>query len=308
MHVLVTGAAGFLGRAVCQVLADHAHQVTALTRRAHRPLPGAHRQLMVDLQEHWQLQTLRLEDNVDAVCHLAALTRVRDSRADPIGYFATNVGGTVHSLEAVTGFKPIPVVLTSTSAVYQPGYSGKLDEDTETSPWSSPYAASKLAAEQAAHWWAETGAGGVTVLRFFNLAGAVDGHGDPDRTRIIPAALQAAAGHIPYLTVNGNGTATRDYTHVLDAAEAVRLALDTTRTGKTRTYNVGTGQGVSVTDIIAAAEQATGRAIPVERRQPAAEAHTLIADARRIRQDLGWEHTRSDVATLIGDAWAATSR
>lgn len=306
MRVLVTGASGFLGRAVCKHLTDHGHQVTAHTHHPHRHLPGAHTQLMVDLRDNWQLRDMQLR--VDAVCHLAAVTRVRDSRHDPLGYFDTNVGGTVKILQAVAGRNPVRLVLASTSAVYRPGYTGKLDEDTETSPWSSPYAASKLGAEQAAHWWAETGAGGVTVLRFFNLAGAVDGHGDRDQTRIIPATMQAAAGLIPYLTVNGNGTATRDYTHVLDAAEAVRLALDTTRVGETRTYNVGTGNGITIADIIATAEKVTGRPIPVEHRPAAAEAHTLIADARRIRQDLGWQHTRSDLATLVGDAWAATSR
>jgi UDP-glucose 4-epimerase len=169
----------------------------------------------------------------------------------------------------------------------------------------NPYAASKFAAEQLLASYAQTGAIGAIALRCFNIAGAAYGNGDPDPTRIISAALRAASGQIPRVSVNGDGSAVREFTHVLDVAEAVGLATENIRVGEHQVLNVGTGNGITMMDVIRAAEKVTGNEITVEHRPPAREPHTLVADGTRIRQALGWQPTRSTIDRIITDAWAA---
>jgi UDP-glucose 4-epimerase len=302
VRVLVTGGQGFLGRAVVAELAAHRHEVIALTRRADGT-PAGLQVVCADLRERDEVTAAVVPLKVDAVCHLAGLTSVRDSLADPLGYFETNVGGTANLLSALAeAGLPVPMVFASTSAVYGSARPGQLGEGLEPRA-ENPYAASKLAAEQLLTYHAATGAIGATVLRCFNIAGAVDGFGDPDKSRIIPATLRTAAGEIPHVTVNGDGSAVREFTHVLDVAQAVRLALDTTVPGQARTFNVGTGDGVSMMDVIGTAEKVTGRVIPVVHRPPAREAHTLVADGSRIRETLGWYASRSSLECMIRDAW-----
>jgi UDP-glucose 4-epimerase len=286
MRVWVTGATGFLGRAVVRTLVGRGHEVVPGRPRGEvdirRPLPAV---------------------DVDAVCHLAALTAVRDSFADPAGYFDTNVGGTVNVLRAVAG-RPVRFVLASTGAVYGSARPGRLREDMAPQP-ENPYAASKVAAEELVRYEAAAGHVGGMVLRLFNLSGAVDGYGDPDTTRIIPACLRAAAGVIPHVGLNGDGSAVREFVHVLDAAEAVRLAVEGAEVGRFEVFNVGTGVGVSMAEVVAAAERVTGRPVPVVRRPPAPEAHTLVSDGAAIGDRLGWKPEVSQIDAILADAWLA---
>jgi UDP-glucose 4-epimerase len=141
------------------------------------------------------------------------------------------------------------------------------------------------------------------VLRCFNVAGAVDGYTDTDPTRIVPNVLRAARGELPRFTVNGDGSAIREFTHVRDVAAAFRLAVEDERA--TGTYNVGTGQGVAVRDVIAVAEQVTGRTIRVEHLPPKPEPHTLISDPARLTGELGWQPAHSALSEILASAWAA---
>lgn len=163
-------------------------------------------------------------------------------------YYDANVGGTANLLDALaaSGSESPRFVLASTNNVYGTR-DGSLSEDLELHP-ESPYAASKVAAEQLVTYQAATGALAATVLRLFNVAGAIDGITDTDTRRLIPGVLAVAAGERPTFAVNGDGGAVREYTHVRDAAAAVVVALTGGETGKTRCYNVGTGRGVSVLD------------------------------------------------------------
>jgi UDP-glucose 4-epimerase len=194
-------------------------------------------------------------------------------------------------------------VFSSASAVYGSGRPGRLSEDLEPRP-ENPYAASKLAAEQLIGYHAATGAIGAITLRCFNIAGAYAGISDPNTTRIISAALRAAAGETPHVLVNGDGSAVREFTHVRDVAEAFRLALDAAAPGGHETLNVGTGEGVTMRDVVRVAEKVTERPVPVRHGPPAREAHTLVADATRIREALGWSPARSSIETIVRDAWA----
>ncbi len=304
MRVLVTGATGFVGYAVADRLKDAGHAVRALTRSP-RPLPPGVQRVPGDLHDPAAVRAA-VADGVDAACHLAALTRVRESRADPLGYWRTNVGGTITLLEALTARagEPPRLVVASTCAVYGEAPARPIDETAALAP-TNPYGSSKLAADRAVADVAATGALGAVSLRAFTIAGALPGHPDRDETRLIPRLVAVAQGRAPRLTVNGDGSVVRDYVHVLDMADAFLRALDACRPGTWTAYNVGSGRHSTIADVVATAEALLGRALPVVHRPPAAEPATLLADAGRIRADLGWHPQRSDLARILGDALAA---
>lgn len=302
MRVLVTGGLGFVGRAVALDLEAAGHRVAVLTRQGTGAAPPGGTELVEgDVRDRARLAEVVAAGRYDAVAHLAALTRARDSLTDPLTYFDVNLGGTLNLLTALTAGR---LVLASSSIVYG-SRTGALREDLPIRP-ENPYGASKAAAEQLVGAVAATGAISAVVLRCFNVAGAVDGYTDTDPTRIVPNVLRAARGELPRVTVNGDGSAIREFTHVLDVAAAFRLAIEDERA--TGAYNVGTGRGVAVRDVIATAEQVTGRTIPVEHLPPRPEPHTLISDPGRLTGELGWRPTHSALSEILASAWAAGAR
>ena len=305
MRVLVTGGLGFLGRAVTKELSNNGHEAIILSHTSPLELFGDIPVVRADLRDKAAVDKAVASLDIEGVCHLSALTSVRDSFADPLGYFDTNVGGTANLLHLVT--HGVPFVLASTSAVYGSARPGRLSEDLSPNP-ENPYAASKLAAEQLLTFTAATNAVGGVTFRCFNIAGAVDGFVDPDQTRIISACLRAAAGRVPHVTVNGDGSAVREFTHVLDAARAFRLGLEAAIPGKYQLHNLGTGNGVTMIEVIQATERVTGQRIEVVHRPVAREAHTLIANPGHIQSTLGWRPEISDIETIISDAWQTIGR
>lgn len=201
MRVLVTGASGFVGYAVAALLTQHGHDVRGLTRSATSALPDRVERVPGDLSP----ETLRAAlADIDGVCHLAARTRVRESRTDPLGYWQTNVGGTLALLHAMDATGTRRLVLASTCGVYGDQSTQPITESAATAP-TSPYGTSKLAADLAAMDLASTGAIGAASLRAFNIAGALPDHPDPDETRLIPRMIAVQRGTAPELVVNGNG-------------------------------------------------------------------------------------------------------
>ncbi len=306
MRVLVTGGTGYTGRAVADVLHDAGHHVTALTRQPgppDSPLADGIEIAHVDLMDADTLRDLVVSSRFDGVCHLAARTRVRDSFEDPLGYFETNVGGTMNLLRALNaasaaGSPPARVVFASTSAVYGIPDQVHITEEHPLRP-ASPYGASKLAAEQLLDYHARTGAIGVVTLRAFNIAGFHKGYGDPDLTRVIPKALAVAEGRFPYFELNGDGSARRDFLHVTDMAEAYRLSLEAAQPGETRVYNVGSGQAASMREVVDAVERATGRTVRIRQQPPKNEPQELLAGTRRLRTELGWEPAHTELNDVL---------
>jgi UDP-glucose 4-epimerase len=251
----------------------------------------------------------RLAATVDGVCHLAALTRIRESFARPGEYFSVNAAGTAAVVSALlcaaaAQGRPGRLVLASTAAVYGQAPHSPIAESTPVVPLS-PYGASKVAAEGMALSAASHGGLGVTVLRAFNVAGAVDGRTDTDLTRIIPKALAVARGLEPVLEVNGDGSAVRDYVHVDDLARAFVLALEQSSPGEGAVYNVG-ATAASVASVIESVSRVSGGGpIPVKHLPPKPEAASVLADTARIRAELGWEPRRSGLDEIVADAWAA---
>jgi UDP-glucose 4-epimerase len=301
MRVLVTGATGFVGYAVAGRLCRSGHDVRALAR-SERPVPPGVRRVPGDLHDAASVRAA-LDGGIEAVCHLAAHVRVRDSRRDPLRYWRTNAGGTVTLLQALTAGASAPprLVVASTCAVYGDEAAQPVTEDAVLRP-TNPYGTSKLAADHAVADVAATGAIGAVSLRAFNIAGGVPGHPDRDETRLIPKLVAVAQGRAPELAVNGDGSAVRDYVHVADMAEAFVSALDACAAGRWVAYNVGSGQGSTIGEVIAAVEAAVGRRLPVVHRPPVPEPATLLADAALIRHDLGWKPEHSDLAQIVDDA------
>ena len=302
MRILVTGAAGFVGYAVAALLVEQGQEVTGLTRSGASALPTGVQRLEGDLRAPATLPGVIAE--VDAVCHLAGLTKVRESRTSPVGYWRTNVGGTLAILDRLARVRAGRLVLASTCTVYGEHANQPISETAAVAP-SSPYGTSKLAADQAAADLAATGAIGAISLRAFNVAGALPGHPDRDMTRLIPRLLAVQQGRVPELVVNGDGTAVRDFVHVADMATAFVLALFACQPGSWRAYNVGSGRPSTVHDVIATAETVTGRPVPRRHTAAAHEPATLVADSTRIRSELGWRPEKSSLPDIISDAWTA---
>jgi UDP-glucose 4-epimerase len=309
MRVLVTGAFGFVGTAVTRQLTLAGHQVVALTGRAGNapgPVPAGVGVVHGDIRDAAAMKSAL--QGVEGVCHLAALTRVRESFERPEEYFDVNLVGTGTLLAAVRAQgeqvgRPLCFVQASTGAVYGAAGRQPINEDAPPAP-ASPYGESKLAADQAALAAAGPGGPGVVVLRAFNVAGASGGRGDDDLTRIIPKALAVARGTEPVLQINGDGGAVRDFVHVEDLARAYVSALTHAGRGRGAVFNVGATRA-SVADIVRTVEQVTGRTVNVRHLPPGLEPQLLVADSSRIKAELGWQPECSALAEIVSSAWQA---
>lgn len=306
MRVLVTGATGLLGHAVTSTLVNRGHRVITLSRHDKDVPDAADRHITADVRSSTDMRSAVAE--VDAVCHLAALAQVRDSISRPLEYWKTNVVGTLNVLEALTlsatREAPKRLVISSTGAVYGTPDRQPINEDETPAP-SNPYAATKLAADMAAAHTASANSGtvGATSLRAFNIAGASTNRTDIDMTRLIPKMLAVQAGKADELVINGDGSAVRDFVHVEDMADAFARALDACTPGEWRAYNIGSGRRTTVREVIEVAAAVTGHSVPVRHALPAPEPPILVADASRARAALGWHPEKSDLKTILTDAW-----
>ncbi|MGY1948397.1 NAD-dependent epimerase/dehydratase family protein [Nocardia asiatica] len=295
MRVLVTGANGYLGRAVVELLGRAGHEPIAMVRGAAAVRAPTR---VADLLDEGGLRAAL--DGVSAVCHLAGLTRARESTADPLRYFRVNTGGAVALLEAMAAAGVARIVFASTGSIYGAPERQPMTERLPDAP-PHPYAASKAAAEWAVRAQAHTGRLSATVLRLMNLAGGAD----PDPTRLIPRTL-AAATNDSALEVNGDGSAVRDYLHVMDAAAAFVACVEKTpRLGEFEQYLIGSGHGSSILDVVAAVERRTGRRIRLVHRPPALEPAALISDPSKAAAELDWHPRQSDLETIVRDTWHA---
>ncbi len=274
-------------------------------------MPAAARLFELDVSDSLRMTELMREESVEAVVHFAAVSLVGESMREPLRYYRHNVGGAIGLLEACTAAGVQRFVLSSTAAVYGHPRSVPIPETADLAP-GSVYGETKLAIERLLHWLSQTTGLGYTALRYFNAAGAVPGRGedhDPE-THLIPLVLQAAAGRRRAVKLFGtdypthDGTAIRDYVHVADLATAHVLALEAVSPGRGDAYNLGSGEGFSVRQVIDVCRAVTGVDFEVEETERrAGDPPVLVADARKAAAELGWAPTRTDLEEIVSSAW-----
>jgi UDP-glucose 4-epimerase len=313
MRLLVTGGAGYIGSVVAKQLLEAGHEVVVLDdlSRGHAAaVPSGAGHAPVDLLDERAVHGA-LDDGFDGVLHFAALALVAESVEHPERYWRNNVVGTLNLLDAMRAHGIRRLVFSSTCATYGEPETVPMREDEPADPVNA-YGDSKLAVDRMLATECRAHGLGAASLRYFNVAGASGELGedhDPE-THLIPLVLQAAAGRRPHVSVFGtdyptrDGTAVRDYIHVVDLGEAHLLALDALQPGRHRIYNLGTGDGYTVKEVVEAARRVTGREIPAreEDRRPG-DPPELVAAAERARQELGWTPRRG-LEEMIADAWA----
>lgn len=302
MRVLVTGGTGFVGNAVMRHLREGGFDPIILSSRSDLAA-GEFEVIQADLTHADQVRQAVHKVRPEALCHLAALTRARDSFDHPLEYYRVNVGGTLNVLEACKGLEVSKVVYVSTGAVYG-RCEGEISESTPTHP-TNPYGASKLAAEHALSFEAKASGKTATILRCLNISGAVSLIGDFDTSRIIPKALAVAGGQAEYLGINGDGSVIREFVHVKDVASAVECALTQRPEGQVEVYNVGSGVISSMSALVDTVQRVTGKTLRVRHNPPQNEPQKVVTNSQRIRAELKWNPEILSLETMIYDAWEA---
>jgi UDP-glucose 4-epimerase len=251
-------------------------------------------------------------EGFDGVLHFAAFALVGESVTDPGLYYRNNVIGTLNLLGAMVAADVPRLVFSSTCAVYGQPDEVPISEQAPPRPQNA-YGASKLAADQMIGDFCTAHGLGAVSLRYFNVAGASGGVGEDHEpeTHLIPNVLKVALGQRESVNIFGtdyptpDGTAIRDYIHIDDLATAHTLALAGARPKEHRIFNLGTGTGFSVKQVIATVQEVTGVQIPaVERPRRPGDPPQLVAAGQRIRAELGWEPQKPELTAMIADAWA----
>jgi UDP-glucose 4-epimerase len=317
MRILLTGGAGYVGSACLRWLLSHGHDPIAydnLTEGNTGAVPEAsHRLIVGDIVETERLADVLCVHHIDAVMHFAALASVPESITNPEAYYRINVVGTKSVLDAMRTAGVSRIVFSSTAATFGFKAEMPLYEESPQLP-ETPYGTTKLAAEHLIKDYGRAYGLGYTLLRYFNASGAdTDANYGEDRrleSHLIPLVFQVALGHRERLLIYGSdyatpdGTCIRDYVHTEDLAQAHQLAVEALQPGVGCAYNLGSGQGVSVLDVLRACEQVIGKPIAhqiVDRRP--GDPGTLIATPERITRELGWTPRRSSIQEIVQTAW-----
>ncbi|MET7332383.1 UDP-glucose 4-epimerase GalE [Nonomuraea sp. NPDC005650] len=313
MRLLVTGGAGYVGSVVAAQLIEAGHEVTVLD-----DLSTGHQDAVPEDARFVQKSITAAHDaldDVDAVLHFAAKSLVGESVEKPGLYWAHNLGGTLALLDAMRDKGVNRIVFSSTAATYGEPERSPIEERDPTRP-TNPYGASKLAVDTTLSAFAEIRGLGAVSLRYFNVAGAYGRFRERHtiETHLIPNILKVATGERESVSVFGtdyptsDGTCVRDYVHVSDLARAHLLALDAITPGEHKIYNLGSGTGFSVQEVISVCREVTGHEIPavVADRRPGDPA-VLVASSAKIQSELGWKAERPALRDIVSDAWDALS-
>lgn len=318
--MLVTGGAGYVGSHMVRTLLHAGHQPVVVDDMStgHRDaVPAGVPFVLADVGGAADMAALLRDQNIEAVFHFAAKSRVEQSVSDPRMYWKGNAVATVGLLEAVleAGPRVRAFVQSSTAAVYGTPDEVPIDEEHPKRP-TNPYGDTKLAIERALEAYGRAYGLRWTALRYFNAAGADPAAGLGERhepeSHLIPIVLEVAEGKRESVSIYGtswptpDGTCVRDYVHVTDLCEAHLAALDyLLKGGESQAFNLGTGEGHSVREIVAAAQAVTGRPIKAVDAPPrAGDPAVLVAKVDRAARVLGWRASRTELSRIIGDAWA----
>jgi UDP-glucose 4-epimerase len=310
-HVFVTGGAGYIGSVCVEALLDAGFQVTVFDNlsEGHKEAVDPRAKLIVgDLLDAAAVKRAMKRIKPDGVIHFAGKALVSESMKDPGLYYQVNVQGGINLLDAMREQGCQKIVFSSTCATYGVPEKMPMDERTPQKP-INPYGHSKLVFEQVLEWYRELFGIQYIALRYFNAAGASPKFGEHHHieTHLIPNIIKVAMGEAEYVTVFGDdhptpdGTCIRDYIHVLDLASAHIKALQSERSA---CYNIGTGQGHSVLQVIEAVRKVTGNDIPVKMMPPRpGDPPSLVAAPRRLRMDLEWKPAYEKITDIVQTAW-----
>ncbi len=312
MKILVTGGAGYIGSICVEQMINAGHSISIFDNLTEGHGRAVHPQAIFykgDLREATTIDLAMQAAKPDAVMHFAANALVGESMTNPSKYFHNNVGGGLNLLDAMVKHGVKRFVFSSTCATFGIPETSPLDESLPQKP-INPYGESKLIFEKILRWYGEIHQITFVALRYFNAAGATETYGEDHRieTHLIPNILKVALGQKDHVEIYGtdyptpDGTCIRDYIHILDLAQAHMLAL----TAPTSTfYNLGTGGGTSVREVIASCEKISGKPIKViEKERRAGDPPRLVAASGKIQAELGWKPQFQDIDTIIASAWA----
>ena len=311
MKILVIGGAGYIGSVCAELLLDEGHEVAIFDNlsEGHRAAIDSRAKFVeADLQDRQSIEKALSTQRPEAVMHFAANALVGESMQNPSKYFRNNIANGLNLLDAMISAGIGKIIFSSTCAIFGPPERVPIDETMAMRP-INPYGESKLAFEKILRWYGEIHGLKFVSLRYFNAAGASAKFGEDHRveTHLIPNVLKVALGEKPAVEIFGtdyetpDGTCIRDYIHILDLARAHILALGA---AKSDFYNLGTGGGSSVREVIDACRKITGRKIDiVEKARRPGDPPRLIASSEKIKRDLGWKPQFQSLDAIIDSAW-----
>jgi UDP-glucose 4-epimerase len=314
VNILVTGGAGYIGSIVAHELLASGHSVVVydnLSRGYRRAVPAGATLVHGDIADRGKIEDLFSNFAFDAIMHFAALSEAGESMKTPGGYFRNNAVNTLTLLEAACAAGVKRFVFSSTAAIFGEPKLVPIKEDDLMLP-TNPYGESKVMVERILEWFNRIHGLHYASLRYFNAAGSVGEFGEAHQSEshLIPLVLQVALGTRRNISIFGtdyhtpDGSCIRDYIHVRDLAKAHMLCLEALASHDRLIYNLGTGQGFSVREVIATARKITGHSIPaIECARRPGDPAVLIASSEKIKRELGWKPMHSELEEIIESAW-----
>ncbi len=320
MKFLVTGGAGYIGGVVTRQLLAAGHTAVVFDDLAHGKrdhVPAGATLEVGPISDPQRLDQVLGGGGFDGVLHFAALIEAGDSMREPGRFFENNTSGTTVLLNAMVRHQVPRLVFSSTAAVFGNPESVPIEEDARKQP-TNVYGESKLLVERMLPWYAQIHGLKYAVLRYFNVAGALENYGEAHEpeTHLIPLVLDVALGKRESIKIFGtdydtdDGTCVRDYIHVADIGRAHLLAmaaLDVSENGDRRElcYNLGNGRGFTVRQVVEAARRVTGHPIPVvEEPRRLGDPARLVASSAKIQRELGWTPEFPELDDILRTAWA----
>ena len=313
MNIFVTGGAGYIGSATAEALIKAGHSVTvydSLVTGHRAAVPPGARFIEAPIEDRRALSKALTQNAFDAVMHFAAFIEAGESMKDPGRFYFNNLTNSLMLLETARMAGVNRFVFSSTAAVYRSS-DAPLTEDSPLGP-TNVYGHTKLLVEQALDWYRQIHGIHFAALRYFNACGSVPGRGEAHQpeSHLIPLVLRVALGQSECATIFGtdyptpDGTCIRDYIHIADLVSAHLLALAALQDQDRLVYNVGSGHGFSVREVIEMARKVTGHPIPVvESPRRPGDSPRLVAASEKIRRELGWLPQHDGLEDIISSAW-----
>src|SRR5438046_8163050 len=311
MKILVVGGAGYIGSVCAEVLLDQKHDVAIFDNlsEGHRHAVDPRAEFIEgDLADREATAEALARLRPEAVMHFAANALVAESMQNPSKYFRNNIANGLNLLDAMIAAEVRSLLFSSTCATFGPPERLPIDEETPQRP-INPYGESKVIFEKVLRWYDAIHGFRFVSLRYFNAAGASEKFGEEHRveTHLIPNVLKVALGQKSHAEIYGtdydtpDGTCIRDYIHILDLSRAHILALSA---AKSEFYNLGTGGGTSVREVIESCRKITGHKIPVvEKPRRPGDPARLVAASDKIQRELNWRPKFQNIDAIIESAW-----